>query len=253
MIKWVFTVLMAFGGSISAAHSAELTQDQEDYITSNVIGIFYHELGHALIDILRVPIFGQEEDAADVLSILMVDYEFKADDAERIAYDIAFTFAYDAYDQENSGGEHAFWDTHGANEQRYFNMVCLFYGGDAETRLEFADDLELPEERADRCEEERALADDSWGPILEDATDEGKSRNWVNFKDQGEKHSAAIALQAEIVGEEVDHLNAWLKLPDELSVRTGDCDEVNAFYDPEKMLIIMCSEFAEHLAEQALR
>lgn len=252
MIKWFLATFVVLFGGVTTAQSAELTRDQEDYITSNVIGIFYHELGHALIDILQVPIFGQEEDAADVLSILMVDYEFDADEAERIAYDIAVTFASDAYDQAESGGEQAFWDVHGANEQRYFNMICLFYGGDAEARTNFAVELDLPQGRAARCANERALADDSWGPILDGAADEYKTMDWVNFKDQGAKTSAAIDLQVEIVREEVDQLNFWLKLPEELSVRTGDCDEVNAFYDPEQKLIIICSEFAGHLAEQAL-
>ena len=32
----------------------------------------FHEFGHALIDVLGLPIFGQEEDAADVLSALMI-------------------------------------------------------------------------------------------------------------------------------------------------------------------------------------
>ena len=34
------------------------------YIESNTLAIFYNELGHALIDVLNIPIYGQEEDAA---------------------------------------------------------------------------------------------------------------------------------------------------------------------------------------------
>ncbi len=39
---------------------------REAFVEANLLGIFYHELGHALIDILGLPVFGQEEDAADV-------------------------------------------------------------------------------------------------------------------------------------------------------------------------------------------
>ncbi|MGR3634446.1 MAG: DUF4344 domain-containing metallopeptidase [Shimia sp.] len=41
------------------------------YVGSNLLGIFYQQLGHALIDILVRPIFGQEEDVADMLSIFL--------------------------------------------------------------------------------------------------------------------------------------------------------------------------------------
>ena len=38
-----------------------------------VLSIFYHEMGHALIDILQAPVLGLEEDAADVLSALLIN------------------------------------------------------------------------------------------------------------------------------------------------------------------------------------
>ncbi|EAQ14442.1 putative metallopeptidase DUF4344 [Maritimibacter alkaliphilus HTCC2654] len=53
--------------------SLAVAQDVEAFVESNILATLYHELGHALIDIQDVPIFGQEEDAADVLSILLVD------------------------------------------------------------------------------------------------------------------------------------------------------------------------------------
>lgn len=33
-------------------------RDAEEYIRDNTLAIFYHELGHAPIDILKLPIFG---------------------------------------------------------------------------------------------------------------------------------------------------------------------------------------------------
>ena len=56
--------LMGFAGSVSAENSEERV-----FLTANILGIFYHEFGHAVIDIEDVPIFGQEEDAADVFSM----------------------------------------------------------------------------------------------------------------------------------------------------------------------------------------
>ncbi len=85
------------------------------YVESNLLGIFYHELGHALIDILGLPIFGQEEDAADVLSIFLIDAFYEEEAAVQIAYDAAFGFLGEA----EATMEIAFWDAHGPDLQRY--------------------------------------------------------------------------------------------------------------------------------------
>ena len=156
-MKSLITTLMCLGVS-STAYAQTLSEDHKGYISANIIGIFYHELGHAIIDLLDVPIYEREEDSADTLSILMVDYAFDEQSAESIAYDIAFTFAYDS---ETS--THRFWDQHSSDEQRYYNTICLFYGGDVEGREDFAQELGLPERRADDCEDERAYADEAWG------------------------------------------------------------------------------------------
>ncbi|WP_293450042.1 DUF4344 domain-containing metallopeptidase [Planktotalea sp.] len=87
---------------------------------NNLLTIFYHELGHAVIHQMQVPIFGQEEDAADTLSILMIDALYEPDAAEEIAYDSAALFWAEAQNDP------AYWDTHGPDEQRYFNTVACF-------------------------------------------------------------------------------------------------------------------------------
>jgi hypothetical protein len=64
-----------------------------------------------VIDTIQVPIFGQEEDAADLFSLLLIDEIFEPESANIIAYDVAFGFHAGA--QENTL---AFWDVHGPEE-----------------------------------------------------------------------------------------------------------------------------------------
>ena len=63
-----------------------------DFTENELLAIFYDELGHAVIDPMQVLIFGQEEDVADSLSILLIDALYDSDDAEVIAYDSARLF-----------------------------------------------------------------------------------------------------------------------------------------------------------------
>ena len=141
------------------------TDNAEDrFVESNLNSVFYHELGHAVIDLMQLPIFGQEEDAADVLSVLMIHELLEEDAAKIVVYDAAFGFQTEA---EARDGMY-FWDAHGLDEQRYYNLVYLFYCGSVDAREELADDLGLPEEQKDSCEDEFQLASDSWGSVLED-------------------------------------------------------------------------------------
>ena len=48
---------------------------------------------------------------------------------------------------------------------------------------------------------------------------------------------------------EIAALNGDMKLPQELLVRVESCGEANAFYDPEEISIIFCTEFIPHLQD----
>jgi hypothetical protein len=207
-------------------------QAMADFTESNLLAIFYHELGHAVIHQMDVPIFGQEEDAADALSILLIDALYEAEDAEVIVYDSANLFWAEAQN------EPAFWDTHGPDEQRYFNTVCLFYGADPDGREEFAQDLELPEERAEGCEDEFALAADSWHSVLD-----GMSANSGLTGQLVLNGSVAM----ELISHEIKALNAEFKWPRNITVTLESCDEANAFYDLDAQSITMCTELVDWL------
>ena len=49
-------------------------------------------MAHALIDILEVPILGNDELAADALAVVMIDRINSEDDAKRIVVDAAASF-----------------------------------------------------------------------------------------------------------------------------------------------------------------
>ena len=140
-MRFIFGCLGTCGALVLANFAG--ASEEEGFVASNLISVFYHKLGHAVIDTMQVPIFGQEEDAADVFSILLIDEIFELESANIIAHDAAFGFHAEA--QENTL---AFWDVHGPDEQRYYNLVCIFYGANPDLREELAQELGLPEERA---------------------------------------------------------------------------------------------------------
>lgn len=233
------------------AFAQTLTDRQSDYVGANTIASFHHELAHALIDIQLLPVFGQEEDNADVLSILMIDYLFDEDTSLSIAYDTANGFYFETLQSESNGEEPAFWDVHGISEQRYFNTICLYYGGDTAARADFAEELGLPDDRAETCEDERALADDSWGAVLDEMDNADKTRNWVTLSVDAPVDTPARKIWVTEVTAEIEGLNQWLELADELRVTIAECGEANAFYDLYDKQITMCVEYADFIGNAA--
>ena len=90
-------------------------EPSDAFVASNVVSILYHEIGHAVIDLMRLPIFGQEEDAADVLSALLIDEIYEEQTAQNTVRDAAFGF----YAEAQNVDEPAYWDVHGPDQQRY--------------------------------------------------------------------------------------------------------------------------------------
>ncbi|MBV0913017.1 DUF4344 domain-containing metallopeptidase [Anianabacter salinae] len=248
MFKSLFFVamLIAAANAPRDAEEESLPPEIEAFITSNLISVLYHELGHAVIDLENLPIFGQEEDAADVLSTLLVHDLFTEDSAVSITYHAAEAYLGEDKANEQDGGEEAFWDVHGSNKQRYFNMICLFYGANPDERDDVADDLGLPERRAETCPEEFDLANASWGPVLDRMRARGPG-DTLRFVDNAGA-DVFSRLTARVIEKEVADLNADLSFESPVVVRVEACGTANAFYDPSDSSIIMCTEFTEYYA-----
>lgn len=230
-----------------AEFSFNSSDDMQAYVESNLLGVFYHEFGHALIDILELPIFGQEEDAADALSVYILSEFYEEETAVELAYDTAFGFLGEA--EQVRPRDIPFWDNHGPNLQRYYNLVCLFYGANPGAREDVADDLGLPEERKVYCEDEFYQADHSWGAALDSILSDNGGESFALVEDDTATDGAAFT--TDIVATEVAYLNENFDLPYDLDIAVMPCGEANAFYDPSETLIIMCSEFADALVQMA--
>ena len=124
---------------------------RQDAIIGPTIEVFLHEAGHAVFDILRLPILGREEDAADqfaAFALLQLGHK----DTPRIIGGIAYMYAREAREQNLELKDFA--DVHGVPAQRMFNLLCMAYGADPKLFADLVDKGDLPRERAETCEEE---------------------------------------------------------------------------------------------------
>jgi hypothetical protein len=110
---------------------------RRDAILGPLVDVFLHESGHAVFDLLKVPVLGREEDAADTFSAYIM-LRFPKDDARRLILGSAYQYKADLQDPQVSMAIKKFSNVHGTPAQRFFNVLCIAYGADKKL---FADGL----------------------------------------------------------------------------------------------------------------
>jgi hypothetical protein len=125
---------------------------------------FLHELGHALIDAYKLPITGNEEDAADRLSSY-ISLEEMGEEGIRAVLAAADAFRIEAKTKPAKSEDLA--DVHLLQGQRSYNALCMMYGSDTKKYGYFVSQKYLPENRAERCPNEYERMAQSWSELLE--------------------------------------------------------------------------------------
>jgi hypothetical protein len=143
--------------SSSLEHDADLAEA----VTGAIRFIVLHEVGHALVDVLELPITGREEDAVDQLSAWLLIGD-EAGDAAVLSAAAAFAIS----GESHALGESDFANEHSLDQQRYFSMVCWVYGRDPARHPDLVELSGLPPARAEGCAAEYARLDASWRQLL---------------------------------------------------------------------------------------
>jgi hypothetical protein len=126
-----------------------------------IVGQFFfwttHEIGHAMFDQYKTPLFGREEDAADQFAVFIM-LQFGHDQARRLVGGAAYAANevikdYSAKSNVEKPLE-KYSSVHGLPEQRFYNLVCWAYGADPKTFADVVDKGFLPKRRAGNCEYE---------------------------------------------------------------------------------------------------
>jgi len=159
---------------VQRAGSADrLGLTREQAIVGPFTFIVFHETAHAVFALLKVPILGREEDAADqaaTYTAIQVGDDF----AERMLRAAAFMYDQDARSRKVS--EDDFSDVHGMDRQRYYNVLCLAWGADSK-RYAFAKELgHLPDDRAEGCADEWAQVRYAMQVLIKKSVDQGQAK-----------------------------------------------------------------------------
>lgn len=131
--------------------------DRGDYLRQVLLYVTMHELGHAVIDVLDLPVVGREEDAADQFATLFFVNTGDLDFVIGVVQAAQFFRRVD-------GSQAVYWDTHTFGEERYYQLLCMVYGGAPDARDAIAS--ALPPERAAQCPTEYRQVRHGWNRLV---------------------------------------------------------------------------------------
>ncbi|NWG25524.1 MAG: hypothetical protein HXY30_14110 [Pseudorhodoplanes sp.] len=148
--------------------------------------VFLHETGHAIMQLLDIPLLAREEDAADYIATFLM-LEFAPQDARRLILGAALVSGADARkDQEQDPTLAELADMHSLPAVRYFNRWCMAYGKDP---VLYADAItlgHLTPARAKHCKYEYDYISDAFRRLIrpyvnQDLAREVAASKWFEF------------------------------------------------------------------------
>ena len=128
-----------------------------EIFTGQLLFAVAHEFGHAVFDIYNLPVLGRQEDAADQFATHFL-LHFGGTLAQRLIWGAAYS--YNDYVKNLKDKPRvtlpiaAFSSDHGSPQQRFFNLVCIAYGYDANIFAAVVEKGYLPDPRAKVCKYE---------------------------------------------------------------------------------------------------
>lgn len=224
------------------------------FIIGNTMFTLYHELGHALIDQLGIPVLGREEDAADGLATILMISEEGDETADSLILEAAEGYGL-ADDTNKNFDDMAYWGEHSLDLQRYGSIHCLIYGSDPEGFVDLAAVLEMPESERARCPETYHQTSNSWKKVLAEHMRnerQGGGGFTVEFEQPYDNISESVVdllRDSNVVSSATAALEYMLVLPSDIPVTFKSCDIVNAFYDPNTGGVTMCYELINFFTE----
>lgn len=144
---------LAFMQELSKKVPNKIGISDEAALAGAAFDLLLHEFGHAVFDLLKIPLLGREEDAADFFSAFIM-LQFAPKDAYALIASTAYVSATEAMADAKPPSLAAYAKEHSLPAQRYFNLLCLAYGSDPKAFERALTIGNLPPDRAEGCVDE---------------------------------------------------------------------------------------------------
>lgn len=222
-----------------------------EFVLGNSLFALLHEMAHGLIADLGLPVLGREEDAADAFATVAI-LDMKTEFTHRVLVNAAKSWMIIDRRSRESGEPVVFYDAHGLDLQRAYNIICLMVGSDPDQFDDLANEVNLPEDRRGTCQGDYSNASWSWNKALathlRSPEEERVRYQFVYGKAEGSLDIFEQAFRAAGMLERVSYYAgkyAWVK---PFAVEADSCGESGAQWELQKHTIVFCYELSDEFA-----
>jgi hypothetical protein len=224
-----------------------------EFITGNMIFVLGHEAGHAVIREMGIPVTGREEDAADIFATLMALMCTDAF-ADRVLANAALGWFFSDRRDRRLGEKLEYYDEHGIDLQRAYNIVCLMVGSSMTKFAGLATAAKLPAERQQSCAEDYLNASGSWDNVLQAhlrKPDQPRTELNIVYGPTTGKHYTygEVARQIRVLEAIADNLSDRFVWRAPISLEMQTCGEANARWIYREKRVVICYELADEFAQ----
>jgi hypothetical protein len=231
----------------------EQVKDGVEFVTGNVLFVLGHETAHALISVFQIPVIGKEEDGADALSTI-VALKMGSSFAERVVVNAARGWFLSDQRDRKEGTPSTFYDEHGLDLQRAYNIVCLMVGAAPDKFMALANEVKLPEERQSSCHFDFSNASWSWEQVLKPhrrKPEDPKTKIEVNYAPASDEYSnlAALGRKLQILEAVADWLSEDFAWTTPISLEMQECGGPDARWRPTEKKVVVCYELIREFVQ----
>lgn len=252
----LLTIASMLCSAVSDAETQPDSQDPTNFIIHNFEFVLLHELAHAIISDLDVPVLGPLEDTADYLAISMAISGDESAEGETFLretlQDTARSFFTTWRLTNTYNAPVPYWDTHSLSIQRYYSIVCLLAGSNPASYRSIQS--EIPKARAQGCEAEYKIANTGFNWLLKNYTSNDKPSTEVIYRFE----MTTTPVQRKVVDElkrlnlvqnTVNAVNETFGFESPIEVTLRTCAQANAFWSPEQRELLICYELFDAFAQ----
>lgn len=235
---------------------ADLSQQQRKdlaaFVAGNMLFVLTHELGHALIAEMDLYVLGREEDAADTFAVTRLLDVGTAVSAQVLVQAATGWFLSEKRNQAR-GIELRFYDAHGLDRQRAYQIVCLMVGSGPDKFAQAAEQAKLPKYRQQSCPDDYNIASSSWTKALKPhlraagqpkqtiAVSYGPAEGRLEFIAKAARTVKLLDMVADFAAERY----AW---PRPITLEMPACGQPNAYFDTDEHKLVVCYELGQDFA-----
>jgi hypothetical protein len=222
------------------------------FVTGNVLFVILHELGHTTVSEFELPVLGRQEAAADDFAVLRL-LDVQSDVSKRVLTEATQGWFLSDRRARKEGVPFFYFDDHGLEQQRAYQIVCLMVGSDPAAFTDLAKKTGMPDGRQETCKNDYAQTRWAWGTVLKPHlrnTEQPTTKIDVIYGDgDGNLDLYAQAFRKlrllDVVAERAAQALAW---PQAFTIEAKPCGFINAVWTNNTQTLTVCYELAADFA-----